>query len=255
MRVDTAFRLSFYVTLTMACACLAQAEAFFLFWFPLVCMPLVVAAFALAWRQEGRWIITETTSSCLGMLIGLGRGGWLLLQLPRSDHDLVSGGVPWPAGLLPHLGPLLLVLLVVKLFRPKRLADFWIIQTIALMLVTLGCVLAGDALFMALLMAYLASLLWCLALFHLYRARHPAGTAPLFLSSDISVRGLVVEPALAANRPEMVGDAEVLPWRFWGAGPGAPLVAARLGVRLPLFLLMPTSPAPCPRPPNATATP
>lgn len=225
----------------MACACLAQAETFFLLGFPLVCMPLVVTAFTLAWRQEGRWIITETTSNYLGIFIGLATGGWILLQLPRSDQDLIAVGVPWPAGLLPHLGPLLLVLLVVKLFRPKQLADFWIIQTIGLMLVTLACVLAGDALFMALLLLYLASLLWCLALFHLYRARHPAGTAPLFVPNDASTGPPIGKPAHLPSGPALRGDAAALPWRFLGAGKVARWLTAVLVIGLPLFVLMPRS--------------
>ena len=171
MRLDTAFRLSFFVTLGMACACLAQAEAFFHIWFPFVFLPLMALVFALAWRYEGRWVISETASNYLGVFIGLATGGWILLQLPRSQEALITGGVPWPAGLLPHLGPLLLVLLAVKLFRPKQLADAWVIQTIGLMLVTLACVLAGDPLFTLLLVGYFASLVWCLAIFHLYRAR------------------------------------------------------------------------------------
>jgi hypothetical protein len=183
MRPDTAFRLSFFLTLGMACACLVQAEAFFMPWFPYVVLPLAVLVFALAWRFEGRWVINDTGSNYLGIFIGLASGGWILLQVPRSDADLAAGGVSWPAGLLPHVGLLLLMLLVVKLFRPKQPADFWVIQTIGLTIVTLGCVLAGDALFAGLLCVYLASLVWCLALFQRDRDRRATRTSPLFAAS------------------------------------------------------------------------
>jgi protein-glutamine gamma-glutamyltransferase len=230
MKLDTAFRLSFYLTLGMACACLAQAEAYFLLWFPFVCLPAVGVVFALAWRYEGRWIVTETASNYLGIFIGLATGAWILMQLPRSDEDLVAGGVPWPAGLLPHLGPLLLILLAVKLFRPKKLADFWIVQTIGLMLVTLGCVLAGDPLFAGLLIGYLTCLLWCLALFHVYRARRPAGMLALFTAADVVVG--------SRSEPTTLGD---VPWRFLGVGKVLRWSAAILLVGLPLFVLLPRS--------------
>lgn len=222
MRLDTAFRLSFYITLGLACACLAQAEAFFHVWFPFVCLPLAGTVFMLAWRHEGRWIIHETASNYLGIFITLATGGWILLQVPRSDADLLAGGVPWPAGLLPHLGLLLLVLLAVKLFRPKMLADFWVIQTMGMMIVTLGCVLAGDLLFAVLMVLYVASLVWCLALFQLYRGQRSAETGALF------------------SPPEAASPA-VLPWRRLGITRALrwslPIVAAGLT----LFLLMPRS--------------
>ena len=209
VKLDTAFRLSFFVTLGMACACLAQAEAFFHAWFPFVCLPLAALVFTLAWRYEGRWVIGETASNYLGVFIGLATGGWILLQLPRSQEALISGGVPWPAGLLPHLGPLLLVLLAVKLFRPKQLADAWVIQTIGLMLVTLACVLAGDPVFTVLLAGYLVSLVWCLAIFHVYRARRAETATSLFAAADSEE---------AMGNESAPGRGNGLPWRLLGAG-------------------------------------
>ncbi len=143
--------------------------------------------------------------------------------MPRSEADVLAGGVPWPAGLLPHLGLLLLVLLAVKLFRPKTLADFWIIQTIGMMIVTLGCVLAGDLLFAALMVLYLASLVWCLALFQLYRGQRPAAPGPLF------------GPAGAAPMTAR------LPWRRLGVTRALRWSLVVVAVGLPLFMLMPRS--------------
>jgi hypothetical protein len=223
MRLETAFRLSFYITLGLACACLAQAEVFFLTWFPYVCLPLAGMVFALAWRHEGRWIIQQSASNYLGIFIGLATGGWILLQMPRSNAEILSSTVPWPAGLLPHLGLLLLVLLAVKLFRPKMLSDFWVIQTMGMMMVTLGCVLAGDLLFAALLLVYLASFIWCLALFQLYRAGRPAGPGRLFNPHD------------AAPMPALV------PWRHLGITRAMRWSLAVVAVGLPVFMLMPRS--------------
>jgi hypothetical protein len=226
MRLDTAFRLSFYVTLGVACACLGQAEAFFLRWFQFVCLPLAVMVFILAWRHEGQWVIHETAANYLGIFIGLATGGWMLAQLPRNEMDLVTGGVPWPAGLLPHLGPLLLVLLAVKLFRPKKLNDFWVIQTIGLMIVTLGCVLGSEPVFAVLLILYVASLVWCLSVFHLYRARMPASPGTLFAP---------VEAVPATPR------AADMPWRLLGAVRVVRWTAAVFALGLALFMLLPRS--------------
>src|SRR5947209_3069454 len=226
MRLDTTFRLSFYTTLALACGCLAQAEAFFVFWFPFVCLPLAAVAFVLAWRHEGRWIIHDTAANYLGIGIGLAIVIWIMLQLPRDDAELVAGGVPMPAGLLPHLGLLLFVLLSVKLFRPKVLADFWTIQTIAMMIVTLGCVLAADPLFATLMVLYLVSLVWCLALFQLYRGQRPerpGRPGPLF------------DPP--GSRPAHAP----LPWRYLGIARALRWSLAVAAMGVPLFMLMPRS--------------
>jgi hypothetical protein len=122
---------------------------------------------------------------------------------------------------------LVIVLLVVKLFRPKRLPDFWVIQTIGLMMVTLGCVLAGEAEFGLLLIAYLGGLLWCLALFHLQRElRLPAAESHAGLALFTSPERLSLPPT-------------GLPWRYFGAGRvGAWLILVVLAGGL-LFLFTP----------------
>ena len=230
MKLESVFRLSFYLTLAVACACLAQAESFFHAWFPFVFLPLAWLVFLIASRFEGRWVIHETAANYLGIFIGMATGGWILLQIPRSDADLIASDVPWPAGLLPHLGPLLLILLAVKLFRPKRLSDFWVIQTIGLMLVTLGGVLAGDPAFVALLFVYFASLVWCLALFYLHRARRAQ-------AADAPGGGLLFTPHARPGDTAALPDR--LPWRLLGLARAArwSLIVTVMGVAL--FMAMP----------------
>jgi hypothetical protein len=60
-----------------------------------------------------------------------------------------------------------MLLLLVKLFRPQEVRDFWLLQGLGLLQVALGCVLAVDLVFGALLLGYLACALGCLTLFHL----------------------------------------------------------------------------------------
>jgi transglutaminase-like putative cysteine protease len=168
MRLDTAVRLVFYLTLAMACACLSYAEIHFLWWMPAV-LALTLALLAVAFRVEGRWSLSHDQANVLAVAIALGTVVWIIAQLPRTDEEVLASEVPWPAGLLPHVGPLLVLLLVVKVFRPKKSADFWGTQTIGLLIVMLACILTGDPLFGVFLVAYLGCLLWCLALFYWYR--------------------------------------------------------------------------------------
>ena len=174
MRLESLFHLSFYVTLALAGACLTLPSTFFLGWMPFFLAGFVVLGYQ-AWRHEGGWTLSESAANHLGVFIAIGAAGWILFQVPRSEEELISGGVNWPAGLLPHLGPLLMILLIVKLYRPKRLPDFWVIQTMGLMMVTLAAVLADDQAFGMLLLAYLTSLIWCLILYYPVRERAPGG--------------------------------------------------------------------------------
>lgn len=222
MRLETTFHLSFYVALGLACACLAVAETYFQPWM-LFCLPVVAAVLILSWQREGHWVLSETAANYVGIGIALFAVAWVLFHAPHSEEELVAVGVPWPAGLLPHLGPLLLLLLVVKLFRPKRLPDFWVLQTVGLMMVTLGCVLAHQAAFGLLLLLYLGGLLWCLALFYAYRERlllhHVGAGVPLLFPST--------GPA-AAEPARRLGPLRVLGWLG--------LIAA---TALPLFMVLP----------------
>ena len=221
MPFDTAYRWSFYVSLGLACCCLALAEMHFFPLFP-VALPLVMGVFVLAWRKEGVWVLGESVANYLGILIAIGAAGWILFYLPQTEEEMIAGGVPWPAGLLPHLGPLLTVLLVVKLFRPKALPDFWVIQTMGLMMVALGCILASQSYYGVLLLLYALSLLWCLSLHYAGRERRRAGpdaAGPLFL------------PATGA----------MVPWRWLGVPLAARWLLVVAALSFLLFLVTPRS--------------
>jgi hypothetical protein len=174
MRLDVKFRLSVYLSLVLASACLGQAEEAFL---PgvLVFIMAVGLLFALAFTLEGRWSLTIVSANLLGMVIAAGAGFWIFFHLIKPPSGLGSVA-PWPALLLPYLGPVLMCLLLAKLFRPKQVNDFWLLHTVGLMEVILACVLASDPLFGALLLAYVVCALWSLSLFHVYRERLRAGS-------------------------------------------------------------------------------
>lgn len=169
MRPGANLQLSCYLTLTLAAVCLAFADMFFLWWMPGF-VAVVVLAFAVAWRNEGRWQLSESAANTLGLFIAFGMLWWIIYQLPRDEEELMAAGVPWPAGLLPHLAPLLMLLTAVKLFRPKRMSDFWGLQVLGIMMVTLASVLAGDIEHGIWVGLYLVSGIWCLTCF--YRRQH-----------------------------------------------------------------------------------
>src|SRR6516164_6248484 len=136
MRLNLCFRLSHYVTLALACACLVQAESAYLPRLP-ACLAPLLGLMAGAFFAEGRWTLPAWGANLLGLVVTVGSGYWLAVQLQGPGRAL-----PLTAVIVPHLGPLLLALLLVKLFRPRGPGNFWLVQGMGLLLVSLGCVLA-----------------------------------------------------------------------------------------------------------------
>lgn len=250
MKLDTAFRLSSYLTLALATACLGFAEEAFLPWMPPALIPaglLILIAYLL----EGRLAQTHRSANIMGLLIFGATAWWLWYQLSKP-HDDLKVIIPWPAILLPFLGPILMAVGLAKLFRPKQVADYWGIHCIGLMEVALACVLTGDAIFGFYLLAYLACGLWSLMLFSLYReelaARTQArsaskGSADPSRTQARSASEGTADPSLALRACEVLpGGPEVLvsarvPWSLLGLGraAGLALPAAFFGV---LFFLV-----------------
>src|SRR3954469_693151 len=113
------FNLSVYITLGMACACLGYAELAFL---PEISFLAVVAAglLVVAYQLEGRWALSLRAANILGGVIGVGALAWVGYQFVRPWGGTLLDQLPWPTSLLPYLGPLLMILIPAKLFRPKH---------------------------------------------------------------------------------------------------------------------------------------
>jgi hypothetical protein len=167
MRVDLAFRISNFLTLAVACACLGYAELAFLPALPYVLVP-VAGLLVLAFFLEGRWALPNWGANVFAVVVAAGMVAWLVYSCLNDEYF-------WSSKLLPQVGPLLLTLMVVKLFRPKRYQDYWLLQTIGFLQVTLACVLAKDPLFSVFLFAYLAAGLWCLSLLQLHSGQEACG--------------------------------------------------------------------------------
>lgn len=161
MSLEHRFRLSQYLTLGLSCAALVFAEAPFLPELRL-CLAPVLVLLLLAWAVEGRWHLSNWGANLLGLLIAAGGVTWLVTQL--SDNDFVLAHLPLHLALLPYMGPLSMAALLVKVFRLRDAGHFWHLQGWGLLQIGLGCLLDGGPAFGALMTAYIASDLICLAL-------------------------------------------------------------------------------------------
>src|SRR5207302_8463487 len=118
-----------------------------------------------------RWVLPAWAANFLAVTVVTAGCIWLGTQFNSPDSMLAD--LPFPAGLLPFIGPILIYLLVIKLFRPRTPRDFWLLQGVGALQVALACVLAtspgSSLLFGLLLAAYVAFALGCLALHHFRR--------------------------------------------------------------------------------------
>jgi transglutaminase-like putative cysteine protease len=190
MQIGTRFYRSMYVTLGLACACLGYAELPFL---PEMSAfaALVGVLLVVAYRLEGRWALSIPAANVLGGVIAAGAVAWVAYQFFRPWGVTLLDQLPWPTSLLPYLGPLLMILVPAKLFRPKHTGDFWGLQGVGLIAVALGCAMAGDVLFGLMLLAYLVSLMWSLTLFYYHREHLRAGEARTSLRRVATPRRLL----------------------------------------------------------------
>lgn len=165
MRLEKAFHLSFYLTLGLACACLGYAEFPLLPELALLVWPMGLALL-IGYLVEGRWSLSIGAANAVAVVIAAAVGVWAFYRLVAPPGG-GSDGQPTPVRLLPHLGSLLIILMLAKLFRPKRLADYWFLYGMAFVAVALACALDSDFLFGLLLFAFMTCALWSLALFYL----------------------------------------------------------------------------------------
>jgi protein-glutamine gamma-glutamyltransferase len=227
MRHNQAFRFSSYLTLTLATWCLAFADETFLPGMLLFAVPvtgLIWVAFAL----EGRWALSLYLSNLIGLVIAGGSGIWILLQITATPNQWFAYA-PYPTALLPYGGPVLMVLMLGKLFRPKTIKDFWIVHSIGLIEMAMACILAGEPEFGFWFIGYLICCLWSLMLYYQCRG----------LEAPSSVRAARIR----ATRHRTTAQADepniLLPWRFWGLGWAVRRTAGLGFLALVIFLLTP----------------
>jgi hypothetical protein len=148
-----------HLALALAGVCLTCAELDFL---PelAIALPVYLGLVCLSWWLGRCWTLPMWAANVLGVLIAGGAALWVWYGL--SDEGTWTQEVPLPGVIIPYLGPVLMALLLVRLFRSSP-GDFWALQALGLLQVALGCVLAGDTLFSLLLLPYLVVALCALA--------------------------------------------------------------------------------------------
>src|SRR5271166_6547901 len=127
------FRMLEYATLGLACWCLLFALAPFARHIDRG-VPVVWAVLLLAWWVEGRWLLPAWAANVLALAAVAAVGVWCTVLF--MDEDSWLQHAPMPAGFVPTLGPVLIVLLLIKLFRPRAPSDFWLLQGMGLLLVS-----------------------------------------------------------------------------------------------------------------------
>lgn len=220
MRFETIFRLSVYLTLAMAALCLASADEAFLPGMMLFLIPVEVLI-GLAWLLEGRWSLTLRASNLIGLLIAVGSGLWIAWNVTSPANQWFHYA-PYPVALLPYAAPLVMVLMLAKLFRSASGPDFWMLHCIGLMQVALACTLAGDFTFAAWLFVYLACGLWSLGLHARYQ-QGAARPAPRTLGPwDVgaALRRTVLVTGLGVAWFLLMPRSGATPWSLVGAPAG-----------------------------------
>src|SRR5262249_34033021 len=154
-------RLLDYLTLGLACGCLAYAEGGYMPGIMEWVMPAVAVVLVLAWWVEGRWLLPGWGANLLSLLFLGAMALWAWQEI--RDLDSWVSKAPMPAGMVPPLGPILMGLFLIKLFCPRQTHDLWLRHSMGLLQGALACVLGKGPGLGALLGAYLVCGLACLA--------------------------------------------------------------------------------------------
>lgn len=216
MRVDRVFLTSFYLSLAWGCACLAYVAFLEYPWEVLCTAPPLALMLAMAYAAEGRWSLSIRVSNALALAVAACAGVYFSRFFTHGGPQLDAD---WPLRVLPHMGFWLLVMMVLKLFRPKHVGDYWVIYGMGLLAVGLGCLLESDFPLGLLLIGYTFTSAWSLGLFYLHREQLRA------------LRGHRAEPR--------VQPVPVVPWRYLGLVQTARRFALVVGVAAVLFVLTP----------------
>jgi hypothetical protein len=160
---DPTHHLLSHLSLALAGVCLSFAELSYLPEMTFV-LPVYLALVALSWHLGGRWLLPVWGANLLGLLIAVGAVLWVWSRV-GADDSLPNWAqeISLPGVVVPYLGPVLMALTLVRLFRPAGPDDFWLLQGMGLLQVALGCVLANDTVFGLVLPAYMAAALCALA--------------------------------------------------------------------------------------------
>jgi len=153
----TAPALLSHLSLATAGICLVVAETAFLPEMQLL-LGFYLLLVLLPYRQPRRWVLPGWLANLLGLVSVAASLFWFwrrFRQAQQEDGTNWMHDVQLMAAVVPYLGPVLLALLLIRLYRPRDANDFWFLQGIGLLQVLLGCILASHTLFGLALLGYL----------------------------------------------------------------------------------------------------
>ena len=208
--------------LTIACLSLGYAEWDLLPEVTVVGVIVVGLLLVPFWKRE-EFELSLWAANRVGLGLGLVIAAWMTYQFLNQNSLIYT--LPWPASLLPYLGPILMALIAAKMFRPKHVGDWWAFQGIGLASIALACALANDEGFGILLFLYAIAAIWSLLLFT-YR-RDAGRLTPIPNRPATTIPEVVAEPTNSAKVP--------------GLMPGVCWLALAIVVALPFFFLTPRS--------------
>jgi protein-glutamine gamma-glutamyltransferase len=190
MPTDFAFRFATYLTLALACASAGYAEWEYLkevSAFSGVVVALMAVAFVF--DQRG-YTVSLRNANIVGGGIILLMALWFSLH--NRNPDSLMNTLPWPAGGLPYLVALIMVLVPAKLIRPKHVGDWWALQGLGLSMVAVGGAMTDDGLYMVLMAVYAVVGVWSLTLFYIRRVSGHVPPPPPF--GPVSGARAIVSP-------------------------------------------------------------
>jgi hypothetical protein len=134
-----------HLALALSTTCLLESEIAFV---PglIMFLPLFYGFLWISYVSKGRRILSTSVSNVLGILISVLGCFWVFSKVSR-DVGAGAQSLPMPTALVPFVGPILAFLVMLRLFGPKGRRDFWILQGMGMLQVSLACVLTFYPLF------------------------------------------------------------------------------------------------------------
>ncbi len=171
MILSRPFHVSLYVSLALSIVAVG-ISVFDLM--PEVGVLTLISLLALgtAFYLEGRRELSLTQANIVGLILMGVAGLWLVSRLvsgARSDSPLSQLG--FPTGFLPFFGPIVIVLIPAKMFRPKHQGDYWTMNALSLLGIALAGAMAEGAEFFLLLPFWATAFVWSMGTFYLRRAQ------------------------------------------------------------------------------------
>ncbi len=225
MPSDTAFRLSLYLTLSLACVCVGYAEHTLFPEVPLIAAG-VVLALAVLYRLETRVeLLSIPDANRLGLVVGLMNLAWAAFRIVQFTQRQERGDTNLQLVLVALFGPLLITLIPAKLSRREQhVGDYWGLQAMGLVAVSLSGAITEDSVSSVLIGLYAFAAVWSLSLFHLRRSAGAIASIPN-RSAPQPIAGVVADHHLQSGVKHALRLS---------------LIAAVIAI--PLYLITPRSP-------------